>query len=348
MAEKIVLIVGAGAGVSFKFPTGQALMDQLSKALNFGMNPSQWQRGDQLLYRNLFGTMPAGDRSRMLTLGQQMAEGILYFRSIDEYLFSRDDDPSIVLMGKAAIAACIARKEVDSRLSKIGPQMGASDRLAVMSQFNGSWIHTLFGHLSVGMKRATVDALFKNIAIINFNYDRCVEQYLFWATQQAFGVDADAAAQAMDHLQIIHPYGQVGTLPWQKKTGVIVPFGTPVEEISFSEVAKNIYTYAEQRRDISERSELGKLIDGAKHILFLGFGFHKQNMDLLRLSDEFEQKNRPVTGTAYLTSEEDRGVFVSLINASFKRPAVYSGPNLFDMDCEGLLTKVGLSLWRQG
>jgi hypothetical protein len=57
-----------------------------------------------------------------------------------------------------------------------------------------------------------------------FNYDRCIEQYLFHALQDYYGVSPHEASAMMASLKIFRPYGKIGDLPWQSQEGA-VPFG---------------------------------------------------------------------------------------------------------------------------
>jgi hypothetical protein len=54
--------------------------------------------------------------------------------------------------------------------------------------------------------------VFKNLTIINFNYDRRIEQFLLYALRDLFRIDSREAAELMRTLRIYHPYGVVGSL----------------------------------------------------------------------------------------------------------------------------------------
>ena len=69
--------------------------------------------------------------------------------------------------------------------------------------------------------------IFKHLTIVNFNYDRCVEHFLFHAMQAWSLKDEREIAELMKGLNIYHPYGSVGDLPWQSGDGI--EFGGEVD-----------------------------------------------------------------------------------------------------------------------
>jgi len=52
-------------------------------------------------------------------------------------------------------------------------------------------------------------SMFDNISIICFNYDRCIEHYLYSALVAHYGITKPAAAKIMGKLRIHHPYGVI-------------------------------------------------------------------------------------------------------------------------------------------
>ena len=65
--------------------------------------------------------------------------------------------------------------------------------------------------------------LLRNVTIINFNYDRTIEHFLFNRLQTNLGLDREEAGQALGALtaNMIRPYGSVGPLPWQQDQGPV-------------------------------------------------------------------------------------------------------------------------------
>jgi hypothetical protein len=342
----VVVVVGAGAGPAFNFPTGEGLIGGLADSLNFGFHPQElnrWATGDEAIWQQIRNAHSGNSREYMAA-GRELSAGIRHFRSVDDYLYSRGDDSKIVEVGKVGIAALINRWESGCRLRELDRNTGS--RAQIIQEFGKTWLAKIFRHLVTGVLRADVQNVFSEIAFINFNYDRCVEQYLYWAVQAAFGVDGKTAA-AMAKLEIIHPYGTIGPLPWQEHEGKPVGFGAKMDDINVVEMAEKISTFREQRKDIEQQEAMRRLLTSAGYNLFLGFGFHPQNMDIIALPAEVQERPRRVIGTSYEASDEDVGVFRNRINHALRRGHAYSDPNLLDIKCENLVDRFGLSIWQR-
>src|SRR5690606_32255000 len=55
-----------------------------------------------------------------------------------------------------------------------------------------------------------------NVQFVIFNYDRCLEEFMWLATQAYFDISHEEAAEILAGVPFIHPYGSLGPLPWQK------------------------------------------------------------------------------------------------------------------------------------
>jgi hypothetical protein len=112
-----------------------------------------------------------------------------------------------------------------------------------------------------------------------FNYDRTVEHYLYWALQQ-LGISTTEAAEGVARLKIIRPYGSIGQLEWQGRSGL--SFGGNNNPIVASEIANNIRTFTEQIQEETVHSSIEEALENAIIVVYLGFGFHQQNLRLLK------------------------------------------------------------------
>ncbi len=114
--------------------------------------------------------------------------------------------------------------------------------------------------------------LFANVTVIDFNYDRVLPQYLYWALQHNLDTPKDEAAECVKNLKILHPYGSLGKLEWEAEKNAL-PFGS--SEGNLVEIASRIRTYTEETEDLERRSQIQSAINAAKVIIVVGFGFHK-------------------------------------------------------------------------
>ena len=145
--------------------------------------------------------------------------------------------------------------------------------------------------------------IFNNVSFIAFNYDRYIEHYLYQALQNYFGVPASDTAQLMEKLVILHPYGVVGALPWQN-TQTNVSFGGGLRNrADIIDIANQIRTFTERLEDDSALLAIRRQVQEAEVIVFLGFGYHALNMQLL--SPDTTSNVKLAFGTAYDISDLD-------------------------------------------
>jgi len=117
--------------------------------------------------------------------------------------------------------------------------------------------------------------------MVIFNYDRCVEHFLINSIQTYYGIDATEAARLVDRIEIYHPYGKVGHLPWQQDDKSI-NFGTEPNPGDLIRLSEQIRTFTEGTDpSSSEISSIREHVKYSKMVLFLGFAFHRLNLDLL-------------------------------------------------------------------
>ena len=115
-----------------------------------------------------------------------------------------------------------------------------------------------------------------------FNYDRCVEHFLFLGLQNYYGINDGAAAELVGYLRIFHPYGTVGALPWSKGETNIAFGGVPSAR-QLLDLASQLKTFTEGTDPkSSDIRSLRDSLSDATVVLFLGFSYHKMNLQLLK------------------------------------------------------------------
>ena len=125
--------------------------------------------------------------------------------------------------------------------------------------------------------------IFNNVSFICFNYDRCIEHFFCNAVGAYTNHESDTVAQVVNAgLNIVHPYGKIGRLPWQTGEGnaQAVSFGdADYDPRALVQVGRGLKTFTEQVEDHDETMLSAKaMIQGAQSIVFLGFSFLEQNM----------------------------------------------------------------------
>jgi hypothetical protein len=117
-----------------------------------------------------------------------------------------------------------------------------------------------------------------------------------------YGIPKEEAVGIVDKADIIHPYGTVGAL-------ARVPFGGNEEiRLDYAELGQGIKTYTERVEEEKTLDKIHQAINQADAIVFLGFAFHKQNMELLFKSLVRVRKTRYIFATAKGMSDADKSV----------------------------------------
>ena len=195
--------------------------------------------------------------------------------SIDSYIHTHKSDELIKVCGKLGIVQTIIEHEKRSKLfvntnkhpSNFRDETGV--RLSWLRQF----MLLLQDGIIAGENLADI---FKNILIINFNYDRCIEQFLYWTLQDLFGIAGGRAAELIAKLKIYHPYGVVAPLPWQKSGGLEFG-GDPHGYNSYASLIDNIRTYNDEVQEGIDLQIMRQIFASSMRFIWLGFHFHKQN-----------------------------------------------------------------------
>jgi len=243
-----VLILGAGASMDFGFPSGTGLIEGILKSTN-----------------------PDGDgraRGQLIELGfkvdqinrfhSQLSQAAM--PSIDDFL---EHNHEFIRIGKTAIAQTLVRYE----------------RPEVLFRLENNWYKYLFG------KMMTEFAAFKNnrLSVITFNYDRSLEHFLFTTLKNSFGKDDAAVTEALRSIPIIHFYGRLGYLPWQTQhDSREYHRNNDIRAIDTASLFITVIHEAEGQ--VSEKvTQARKALHEAERIVFLGFGYHRTNLERLAL-----------------------------------------------------------------
>lgn len=260
---KTTIVLGAGFSREFNMPLGHDLKSDIATFLSLARNHDKCPAS---LY-----AVTGGRELKCL----EIERALVFATSIDSLVESRTGDEDFIACAKGAISASILQAEGRSSLAleKGVPDLGRSSETAA---------RVLFDILVSGIKRGEIPAAMENVAVVNFNYDRCFELYLEHALAAYFGIERSEAVRHLTHLRTWHPYGTVGSLPGWPGTANEVPFGQPINQVDLRIASTGIETYSERRRDPKELDPMREWIQGSRHVIFLGAAPHEQNLELLR------------------------------------------------------------------
>lgn len=300
---KTVFVVGAGASCEIGLPAGDALRDRIVDMTYFEDRRGFSGREFNSAIRKLCDRNPEL-RQHLYPAMKQLRQGLPNVASIDTYLDIHRGNKVMIDAGKMAIVIAILEAERNSALiGKFNLRMHDPEDLvfhiATNEQYDASW-YVHFGRLlTQNIALENVDLIFDNVSFITFNYDRCIETFAFEWLKQTFGIDEQHAANIASKLEVLHVYGSIGTLPWK---GGDAPFGIS-DNMDFSHLAQGIKTFTE-----SVDSEMASLIKSrivaAETLVFLGFGWLPQNLDILDAQRQANAKR--IFFSTFGVSETDR------------------------------------------
>ncbi|MDP6636059.1 MAG: hypothetical protein QGG42_14260 [Phycisphaerae bacterium] len=184
-----VLLLGAGASMPFKFPSGPRLLYDV-------VNTTKGRKG---WLAQTFGLL----EQEIEDFGQTLfRSGVT---SVDAFLEHRRD---LVDLGKILIALCLTPHEVP-------------DRLWAEGHDTDNWYKLLFRKMNAPFQRFGEN----NLSVITYNYDRSLEYFLHTSLMNLYGQDSDACWSQLDKIPIVHLHGQLADLRQRPYSGEPEPGG---------------------------------------------------------------------------------------------------------------------------
>lgn len=316
--SKTLFILGAGASQEVGLPIGDDLKLRIAQKIDIRFDDGWTQSsGDRQITEALRSLAREANELRSdinpyLQSCWALRDALPQAISIDNLLDAYREDKKSEICGKLGIVSSILEAERSSKIY-------CSDTDGKKIDFNGlneTWLHGLVKILTENVARGEIDRIFQNIYILNFNYDRCIEHYLKHALQIYYSLDNNAIENVMNLIKVIHPYGSVGKLPWQEGTHPPrVPFGSTRSDIL--SLSRQIKTFNESVHEEDEIKVIHELIEEAEIIVFLGFAFHRQNLQLITPNRPCKAKR--VYATAFGISGSDCNVIESELREVLKQ-----------------------------
>jgi hypothetical protein len=308
--KNTLLVLGAGASHDLGFPLGRTFKSDIAELIAFRTRvasdgyafdgvteePSNHEFEIRLRHyiasKNLPGVgMQSGPTEASARQAMKMvARGVGFAPSIDVFLKMRSGDPHVVLCSKAAIATLILKCEQDA-LSHLVP----TDSVEWFPALDMTW-YQAFCEICFSDTEGPqqIEEALSRISIVSFNYDRCIEQLVRTAIECLYSLPRVDATRLASKLKVLHPYGSLGPLP-SGPGDAGVSFGADVSTTNAGQMFDGIKTFSEQP---SLADEIQQTTSAANNIVILGFGYHKPNVDLLRITTRDAIDTKRVYGTA--------------------------------------------------
>jgi hypothetical protein len=268
-----ILILGAGASSHYDFPLAYDIV-------------KYYRDGTASILPHLDALRL--DRTRFdRFIPRLLSSGCTSIDQFADYL----NDPDDIFMAKALLAYHIAFREQRTVL----PQKWKG----------GPWYELLANHL---IGRALDDFPLRDIAIVTFNYDRSLEQYLLDCLTSRFRGPRtqEQIEDAFRRLDIVHIYGHLGHLPGfaPKKGDPEREYQQIVNREQLELAISGMHLLPELRDNVGlgDRQAARECIHAASaSISFLGFAYAQENLEALALLSNRTRKT--LNGTILGISE---------------------------------------------
>ena len=307
--KSLVIILGAGASKEVNLPVGVELKDDIARLLDFRLDSfGRQQSGDshivdalRLIESKFKANREAIDSIRA---SRRIRDAMPQAISIDNFIDCHAGDTGIAVCGKLAIARSILAAEGKSSLNISKGNIYNKLNFAGTTK---TWLNGFFQILTENCRVEDLPSRLQRVGVVSFNYDRCFEHYLFHAIQNYHGIGPERAAEILSNLDVHHPYGMVGKLPWMSVEQP-VEFGADVDVRQLVAIAEQLRTFTEGTDPgASHIEEIRSTVRQGSRLVFMGFAFHRLNMELLfgPLDSAVEQPPQSIYGTALGISHSD-------------------------------------------
>jgi hypothetical protein len=307
LKRKTLFVVGAGASEEFGLPLGYGLASQISQNLRFRFRDNQPSEGDPALYGAL-QTIANNNQNRMHELFKccrRISDGLPLAKSIDSFINTHAHDADIALIAKFSIAQQISRAEGRSSLGSAILNKNFKEAVHGFANMSPTWLTKFCEHMFAGHSHAQVESVFQGCSFICFNYDRVIQEFLRRSLMGYFLIDEQHAANIVANIKILHPYGNIGTVyPSSTQTGSVFHFGNSLQGHQIPERASKLRTFHEGMEDETIKQHIADLVSDAEVIVFLGFGYIRQNMQILA-PQSVCKASKQIFGTAYKLSDSN-------------------------------------------
>ncbi len=301
--KKTVIVVGAGASQEAGLPTSADLKTSIARILDVRFQLIEQISGDRTIAASLGACFR--DINPHLHACWKMRDALPQAMSIDNFIDSHRGNEKIEFCGKLAIVRSILDAEKKSLLFI---DRNNSDNTLNFKSLEETWFNVFWQCISENCQAEGLKERLSAITLIIFNYDRCIEHFLYHSIQNYYGLSADAAVSLVNEMDIFHPYGAVGSLPWTDGPAQM-DFGAEPGAQDLVTLAQQIKTFTEGTdTEASDIVRIRKRVVTSDTLVFLGFAYHPQNIELLKSSsDEIKLLNKVCNfyGTAFGISDED-------------------------------------------
>lgn len=205
---------------------------------------------------------------------------------------------------------------------------------------SGTWFNGFFRSITENCDLRELPSRLGKVCLIVFNYDRCIEHVLLCAFRTYYGVTHEEAGKLLARIEIHHPYGDVGVVDGNRG---FVQFGGSPNPHQLVKLSKRIRTFAEGTHPNVDTGRIRRCVSESERIVFMGFAFHRINMNVLRSRDkrDVSEHSTHVYASAYGISNSDLSIIDDQLRGMFGRG---SHINTSQVTCNDLMSEFWLGL----
>jgi len=355
-----VFIIGAGASHEINMPLGDQLKKQISELLTWDSKEISIA-AQQTPKKNVFQAIELFHTGKITRNYQQLIQGdntfewvktLLLAESIDNFINNHRDNNDLVVCSKIGIIQAIFQAERESKIYDCITKRILDEKSIEFTELENSYYVALWKKLIEGCLYKELLERLKQITFIVFNYDRSLEYFLFNIIKEYYQVDEKEAARTINEMNIIHPYGQIGMLDCLSGEGV--SYGSMLTPEKIFTLVPKIRTFTETVNHEDETyKRMYKAIIESERLIFLGFAYHAQNLQLLfpqkfsRDNLNFREKNSTsrnpleIYGTCYGLSADDSHYVINKLKRVTTNVEIIG---FFNGECHDFFHEYGLSL----
>ncbi len=277
----VVLVLGAGASSPYGFPLGNELVHE-------ALYPHETDNSLVLALDTKLREVGV-DQEELRAFRNALEASLT--TSIDAFLETRDEFEKL---GKKIIAYLLMIRESPVQLFQ--QERSPENR--------ETWYGTLFRFMHTpNWSRFAGNKL----SIITYNYDRSLEYCLLRVLEATYGLDwSECKKLLFDNTKIIHLHGTLGSLPGMGTLSREYSIDTSPEQLTIAKESINIVHKVDASDSCFEDAHYA--LQGAKHVVFLGFGYYPMNVERLRLKENCP--NAQIWGTCKGFTEAEQRQFI--------------------------------------
>ena len=276
---RTTIVIGSGVGVEVEMPDGKEILNRISQGFDFSRLGSDLQSRDLIQMARHFRSASSqfgASEEALQAAGGAIRNAARLTPAIEAILEQYGHDPLVQVAGRLAILHYALQAEARSVLALAPREAGE-----LPLRGTESWLFQLGRLLVNGVPRASAESCLDNLLVISFTPDRALEHFLPFVLEMAFGMALEEARQLVgEKLRIVHPFGRAGRLPWEAGEGPAAEWAdeTPANML---DLVADIRMPGELRRDRRFMQHLIGEVACSARLLFLGFGFEAQAMELM-------------------------------------------------------------------